>query len=75
MHARARLAHAEGGLDRIADAIGLTADHVLGVARDCANAEAFAMRLVPVPPEGMRSVPLPVAERELARLSGLREAA
>lgn len=75
MHALARAAHAGDRLDRIAGAIGLTADHALGVARDCANAEAFAMRLVPEPPGGMRTVPLPVAERELARLSGLRRAA
>jgi hypothetical protein len=27
--------------------LGLSADHVLGVARDCRNAEAFAMRVVP----------------------------
>lgn len=33
----------------LAERLGLTADHVLGVARDCPNAEAFAMRVVPAP--------------------------
>lgn len=32
------------------DLIGLSADHVIGVARDCPNAEAFAMRIVPAAP-------------------------
>lgn len=42
-------------IDRLAtrtvlgERLGLTADHVLGVARDCPNAEAFAMRVVPAP--------------------------
>lgn len=31
----------------LGEQLGLTADHVLGVARDCPNAEAFAMRVVP----------------------------
>ncbi|MGT2515907.1 glycosyltransferase [Sphingomonas panni] len=33
----------------LAERLGLAADHVLGVARDCPNAEAFAMRVVPPP--------------------------
>ncbi len=33
----------------LGERLGLTADHVLGVARDCPNAEAFAMRVVPAP--------------------------
>ena len=75
MHALARAAHADDRLDGIAAALGLTADHVRGVVRDCPNAEAFAMRIVPVPPGGMRSVALPVAEAELARHGGVRRAA
>ncbi|MEH3107384.1 MAG: glycosyltransferase [Sphingomonas fennica] len=68
MHAAARSAWAEGAPARIAAAIGLTAAHAIGVARDCPNAEAFAMRVVPVPPGGMRQVPLPVAEALLTAL-------
>lgn len=30
--------------------VGLSPDHVIGVARDCPNAEAFAMRIVPAAP-------------------------
>ncbi|WP_267381388.1 glycosyltransferase [Sphingomonas sp. GC_Shp_6] len=48
--------------------IGLSGDHVLGVARDCPNAEAFAMRIVPACPAGERPVPLGVAEQALAVL-------
>ena len=47
---------------------GLTADHVLGVWRDCPNAEAFAMRLVPAPPMADRSVSLDEAEAALTDL-------
>lgn len=74
-HARARAAHLLDRLDLAAAAVGLPHDHVLGVARDCINAEAFAMRIVPEPPGGMRTVSLPVAERELARFAAIREAA
>lgn len=70
--ARARLAFAR--LDHaairteLAAVLALTPDHVLGVARDCPNAEAFAMRIVPCVPGGPRMVPLGVAERALALL-------
>ena len=74
MHARARAAF-PGDLAALATALDLTGDHLLGVARDCPNAEAFAMRVVPTPGGGMRQVPLAVAEAELARLAGLRHAA
>ena len=33
--------------NRLGARLGLTGDHLLGVARDCRNAEAFAMRIVP----------------------------
>ncbi|MBB3691969.1 glycosyltransferase family 2 protein [Sphingomonas sp. BK580] len=69
-HALARGAFAAGDLAPLTPAIGLDADHLLGVARDCANSEAFAMRVVPVGPEGMRQVPLATAERALATLLG-----
>ncbi len=75
MHAVARAAFADDRLDRIAAALELTDDHVMGVARDCPNAEAFAMRLVPAAPGGMRGVALPVAETELESLFGARQAA
>lgn len=45
--------------------IGVSGDHVLGVARDCANAEAFATRLIPAAPNAGRLVSLPEAERAL----------
>ncbi|WP_341209318.1 glycosyltransferase [uncultured Sphingomonas sp.] len=67
-HALARRAFAAGDLASFTPAIGLSADHLLGVARDCPNGEAFAMRVVPVGPQGMRQVPLPLAERTLAAL-------
>lgn len=75
MHAAARSAYLGDRLDHVAEALGLTPDHVIGVARDCPNEEAFAMRIVPVAPGGMRSVALPVAEAELAGLTGERRAA
>ncbi|PXA89270.1 glycosyl transferase family 2 [Nostoc sp. 3335mG] len=52
----------------LAEAIGLSVDHLRGVARDCPNAEAFAMRVVPVPPGGMRHIPFVAAEAALAAL-------
>ncbi len=75
MHGVARSAHAEDRLDRIAVALGLTEDHVLGVARDCPNAQAFAMRIVPVPPAGMRRIGLAEAEAALRMLVDEREPA
>lgn len=58
-----------GELGRV---LGLSADHVLGVARDCPNAEAFCMRVVPAAPGGERLVPLFEAEEALARLEQAR---
>jgi hypothetical protein len=75
MHAQARVAYDADRLDIIADALGLTPDHVLGVARDCPNSEAFAMRLVPAPPGGMRYLSLAQAETELDTLTAARHAA
>lgn len=70
--AQARAAFARidsaGVREALGRAIALSADHVLGVARDCANAEAFAMRIVPAAPFGDQSVPLPEAELALAEL-------
>ncbi len=71
LHALARTAFAT--IDRcptrveLGAALGLGADHVLGVARDCPNAEAFAMRIVPAPP-ARPDVTLAEAEEALAML-------
>lgn len=75
MHAATRSAYLSNRLDIVAATLGLTIDHVRGVVRDCPNDEAFAMRIVPAAPGGMRSVSLPIAEAELARLTGKRRAA
>lgn len=75
MQALARDAFGADRLDRVAAAVGLTHDHVRGVARDCPNAEAFAMRIVPAAPGGMRQVGLPAAEAALALLAARRRAA
>jgi hypothetical protein len=48
--------------------LGLSGDHVLGVARDCPNAEAFAMRIVPAPAGAADLVTLDEAEDALALL-------
>lgn len=48
--------------------LGLSADHVLGVARDCPNAEAFAMRVVPAPSLHGGTVSLDEAEEILTLL-------
>ncbi|TVV70176.1 glycosyltransferase [Sphingomonas solaris] len=58
--------------EALGQALGLTADHVLGVGRDCPNAEAFAMRIVPVAPHCRGLVPLPEAEAALAALCDTR---
>lgn len=50
--------------------LGLNADHVLGVARDCPNAEAFAMRIVPAAPLFQNEVTLSEAEDLLTMLDG-----
>ncbi|TPG43296.1 glycosyltransferase [Sphingomonas koreensis] len=75
MQAIARGAYADDRLPVIAAALDLSNDHVLGVARECPNAEAFAMRIVPAPVAGMRAVALAVAEAELSFLSGAAQAA
>ncbi len=75
LHAVARATYGAGRFDLIASELGLSPDHVLGVARDCPNGEAFAMRVVPAPPRGMRSVSLPTAEAALAGLASIRQAA
>ncbi|WP_419808916.1 glycosyltransferase [Sphingomonas sp.] len=67
-HALARAMFARGDWAAVGQAVGLSADHVLGVARDCPNAEAFAMRIVPAAPDAARLVPLAEAERALAAL-------
>lgn len=54
---------------RLGALLGLSGDHVLGVARDCPNAEAFAMRIVPAPPGPANPVPLAKAEAALALLA------
>ncbi len=68
-HALARRVFLQRDLSSLSEAIGLDADHLIGVARDCPNAEAFAMRVVPVPPGGMRQVSLAAAETVLATLT------
>jgi hypothetical protein len=75
MQAAARVAHRNDSLAAFATLLNLTHDHVRGVERDCSNSEAFAMRIVPTPPGGMRSVSLPTAEAEMTRLVDLRVAA
>ncbi|QNE32138.1 glycosyltransferase [Sphingomonas sp. NBWT7] len=52
----------------LAALIGLSTDHLRGVARDCPNGEAFAMRVVPAAPGHDRLVTLAVAEAALAAL-------
>ncbi len=74
-HADARHAFDHGMFAALAIAIGLTTDHVVGVARDCRNAEAFAMCVVPAPPGGMRRIALAEAEAEVLALSTARFAA
>ena len=75
MQATARLGYAAGDHGALAEAIGLDHDHLQGVARDCPNGEAFAMRVVPTPPDGMRHVSLPAAEDALAAIRDERRAA
>ena len=51
------------------DLIGLSPDHVIGVARDCPNAEAFAMRIVPAAPFANPMIAFGDAELALAALA------
>ncbi len=69
MQAIAREAFDAARFDRLSAGIGLDRDHLLGTARDCPNAEAFAMRVVPTPPGGMRAVPFLAAEAMLAAMT------
>ncbi len=56
--------------------IGVTGDHILGVARDCPNGEAFAMRVVPAAPMPAHPVTIEHAEAALRALDAdLREVA
>lgn len=75
LHAAARRAFAGGDFVALSAQVGLDRDHLLGVARDCPNAEAFAMRVVPVPPGGMRHIPFVAAEAALAALTATPAAA
>lgn len=75
MHAAARGAFLFDRPEQVATDIGLTEDHVVGVARDCPNAEAFAMRVVPSAPNGMRQISLPLAEAALDLFALERKAA
>ena len=75
MHGLVRTAYHAERLDTVAAALEFSLDHVCGVARDCVNGEAFAMRIVPEPPGGMRSVALPAAERALDLMASTREPA
>ncbi len=68
--ARARLVfgeleHSREDVAWLARATGLAPDHILDVARDCPNDEAFAMRIVPAAPHPIRSIPLDEAEAAL----------
>lgn len=71
-HAHARRSFAQLGdpamANRLSLRLGLSPDHLLGVARDCPNAEAFAMRVVPAAPGSDRLVTLDEAEQALAML-------
>jgi hypothetical protein len=76
-HAAARAAFATIASAEVRGRLGahlnLTADHVLGVARDCPNAEAFAIRIVPAAPVAHGTVSLAVAEDALLALeAGVR---
>lgn len=75
LHAVARRAFAKRDWHALSVDSGLDPDHLLGVARDVPNAEAFAMRVVPVPPGGMRHVPFVAAEAALAALTAVPAAA
>ncbi len=65
-HAEARRLHGSGRFDALAATLALPRDEVERVAAECVNAEAFAARIVGVPPAGMRLVTLPHAELLLA---------
>lgn len=75
-HAMARQSFAAGSvrqLTALAGYIGTSSDAIAALRRTAPNAEAFAVRAVPLP---ARAAPLPLveAERRLARLVGHRRA-
>ncbi len=73
--ARAGFARLPGSADGIAAALGLPIDEVLAVAAECANAEAFAMRIAPSVPGGPRMVSLADAAAALDALEDARDVA
>lgn len=66
--ATARAQHRAGRLDHLARRLGISLAEVDQVARECPNGEAFAARIVGVPPGGLRTVPLARAEAILSIL-------
>jgi hypothetical protein len=70
--ARAGFAVLPARAEELGRPLGLSADHVVGVARDCPNGEAFATRIVPAPPGAGLTLSLAEAERGLARLEAER---
>lgn len=67
--AAARAQHGTGHFATLAKRLGLPVDEVIEVAAECANGEAFAARIVGVPPGGLRPVTLAHAEASLKLLS------
>lgn len=66
--ASARTQHPTGKFDLLAERLRLPLDEVIKVAAECANGEAFAARVVGVPPGGLRPVTLAHAEASLQLL-------
>lgn len=66
--AAARAQHRAGAFETLAERLRLPLDEVTQVAAECVNGEAFAARIVGVPPGGLRSVPLAHAEALLVML-------
>ena len=73
--ARAGFARLPGSADGIAATLGLPVEEVLAVAAECANAEAFAMRIAPSVPGGPRMVSLADALAALDALEDARDVA
>lgn len=68
LHAQARAQHGSADYRNLADLLGLPLGDVEQVAAECCNGEAFAARIVGVPPHGMRMVSLDRAEQILSGL-------
>ena len=68
MQAQARAVFQSGQSQGLAPGLGLAIEEIAQVAGECANAEAFAARIVGAPPTGMRTVSLAHAEALLAGL-------